>query len=171
MYKANVQLTDQDESAKTFAVEHQKDAWAIDQETFDWDLLEIKDGSFHILKDHVSYRVELLHHDPDTKTFSLKINEALYTVTLQDRFDLLIHKLGMKASSSKVSEIKAPMPGLILEIHAEAGQSVKKGETLLILEAMKMENILKSPIDGTVKSIKVASGDNVEKNQVLLNFA
>ena len=62
------------------------------------------------------------------------------------------------------------MPGLILEIKVQPGQEVKKGDPIMILEAMKMENILKSPGDGVVREIKVAVKQNVEKNQVLILF-
>ena len=74
------------------------------------------------------------------------------------------------ANEKKLNEIKAPMPGLILDIKVEVGQEVKKGDPILILEAMKMENILKSPGDGIVKAIKVKVKDNVEKGQLLLEF-
>ncbi|MCL4126550.1 UNVERIFIED_CONTAM: hypothetical protein GTU68_064554 [Idotea baltica] len=62
------------------------------------------------------------------------------------------------------------MPGLILEINIAVGQEVKENDSLLILEAMKMENILTSPRDGIIKSISVSKGDAVEKNQLLIEF-
>jgi biotin carboxyl carrier protein len=74
-------------------------------------------------------------------------------------------------NSKKVNEVKAPMPGLVLEIRVNVGDAVKKGDAILVLEAMKMENILKSPTDGTVSKINVKKGIAVEKNQVLINFA
>jgi biotin carboxyl carrier protein len=84
---------------------------------------------------------------------------------------LLLEKLGMNnAASGKVNNIKAPMPGLIIELKVKTGDTVKAGDQLLILEAMKMENILKSPGEGVVKSVKVKKGDTVEKNQVLIEF-
>ncbi|HEY4196679.1 MAG TPA: acetyl-CoA carboxylase biotin carboxyl carrier protein subunit, partial [Mucilaginibacter sp.] len=73
-------------------------------------------------------------------------------------------------NAAKVSEIKAPMPGLVLKLFVEEGSEVKKGENLFILEAMKMENIIKSPADVTVKTVKIKPGDKVEKGQVLLIF-
>jgi biotin carboxyl carrier protein len=73
-------------------------------------------------------------------------------------------------TSASVSEIKAPMPGLVLNIMVQEGDEVKKGDNLMILEAMKMENSIKSPIDGTVKNLKVATGDKLEKNQVMITF-
>ena len=70
-----------------------------------------------------------------------------------------------------VNDLKAPMPGLIVDIKVQVGNAVKKGDIVLILEAMKMENVLKSAGDGTVKAIKVTPKQNVEKNQVLIEFA
>ena len=73
-----------------------------------------------------------------------------------------------KASGGAGSvEINAPMPGKILDVKASAGQEVKKGEVILILEAMKMENEVVAPQDGTVASIEVGSGDMVESGQIL----
>ena len=63
------------------------------------------------------------------------------------------------------------MPGLVLKVLVNEGQEFKKGDNLLVLEAMKMENILKAPVDGTVKGIKIKAGDKVEKNEVLLLLA
>ncbi len=74
-------------------------------------------------------------------------------------------------NSSKVNEVKAPMPGLVLDIRVSEGDEVKKGDPILVLEAMKMENIIKSPTDGVIKKINVKKGLAVEKNQVLINFA
>ncbi|MDX2301948.1 MAG: acetyl-CoA carboxylase biotin carboxyl carrier protein subunit [Microscillaceae bacterium] len=170
MLKATVSQQNHTEAGITFELEYQKDGYWLNGEKFDWDLLRLKEGSFHILKDHQSYVVEVLQSDPTTKTFTLKINKSIYTVNLQDRFDLLINRLGMKSGTNKVSEIKAPMPGLILGISVSVGQQVQKGDTLLILEAMKMENALKSPIDGEIKNIKVKQGENVEKNHLLIEF-
>ena len=79
--------------------------------------------------------------------------------------------MGMSnATATKVNELKAPMPGLIVDIRVQPGQAVQKGDPLLVLEAMKMENILKAPTDGTVGSIKVTLRDNVQKGQVLVQF-
>ena len=62
------------------------------------------------------------------------------------------------------------MPGMVLNILVAEGQEVKKGEALIILEAMKMENILKSPTDGVIKKIAINKGVAVEKNQILIQF-
>ena len=69
-----------------------------------------------------------------------------------------------------VNSIKAPMPGLILDINVKEGQEVKENDNLIILEAMKMENSITSPRDGIIKSISVNKSDTVEKNQLLIEF-
>ena len=83
--------------------------------------------------------------------------------------DQLLKKLGMdKALTKKANELKAPMPGLVLRILTEEGRAIKQGDSLLVLEAMKMENVLKSMGDGIIKQLKVKAGDKVEKNQLLI---
>ena len=62
------------------------------------------------------------------------------------------------------------MPGLVVDILKKSGDEVSEGENLLILEAMKMENVIKSPINGVIKSIGVKAKDTVEKNQLLISF-
>lgn len=66
--------------------------------------------------------------------------------------------------------LKAPMPGLVVAIPVSEGQEVTKGQVLVILESMKMQNELKSPRDGTISHIKVKAGESVEQKQVLLNL-
>jgi biotin carboxyl carrier protein len=72
--------------------------------------------------------------------------------------------------TKQVNAIKAPMPGLILEINVVVGQTVQENDPLLILEAMKMENSFLSPRDGVIKSIAVTKGDAVDKGQLLIEF-
>jgi acetyl/propionyl-CoA carboxylase alpha subunit len=72
--------------------------------------------------------------------------------------------------SAAVKTLKAPMPGLVLEVMVGPGTEVKKGDPLLVLEAMKMENVLKAPTDAVIKDVIVEISAAVEKNQVLVNF-
>jgi biotin carboxyl carrier protein len=156
---------------KTWQVDIQKDAILLNGTPFNWDISPIGPNRYHIIKDGRSYTAELVEADYQSKTFTFKINGAKQTVQAKDRFDLLLDKLGMSnANAQKVNDVKAPMPGLILEIKVQPGQEVKKGDPIMILEAMKMENILKSPGDGVVREIKVAVKQNVEKNQILIQF-
>src|SRR5690349_19567580 len=135
------------------------------------DVSQIGDGYFHVLVANQSYRVEVVEADAHAKRVTLKVNGRHYPVVLKDRFDLLLERMGMNANSgSKVNHVRAPMPGLIIDLKVKTGDQVKAGDTLLILEAMKMENIIKAPGDATVKSVKVSMGEGVEKNQVLIEF-
>jgi len=135
------------------------------------DVKKLSDRSFHILRNNKGYSVEVVTIDKTEKQVTLKINGSLYTYTIKDEMDLLLKKMGLSnISKPKVSEIKAPMPGLVLEVVAKVGDLVKKGDALVILEAMKMENVIKSPIDGEIKAIKVKNGQPVEKNEILIQF-
>ena len=69
------------------------------------------------------------------------------------------------------AQIKAPMPGNILDVKVTAGQSVKKGDVLVILEAMKMENEIHAPCDGKVTGVNVGKGDTVETQALLCTIA
>lgn len=135
------------------------------------DVVPMGDGRYHILIDNISYHAEILHTDYHAKSFTIKVNGAVYEVQLADQYDQLVSRLGLAvASQHKVREIRAPMPGLVLDISVEVGQEVHKGAPLLILEAMKMENLIKSPGDGIVKAIRVTKGEAVEKNFLLIEM-
>lgn len=126
----------------------------------------------HIIYQNKSYNIELVERNEDGKAVVIKVNGTLYEVGIEDQYDELLKKLGMDSSSAnKVLEIKAPMPGLVLNVIVTEGQEVNKGDSLLVLEAMKMENIIKSPTGGIVKKILIRKGDKVEKNEILLQFA
>jgi biotin carboxyl carrier protein len=99
------------------------------------------------------------------------VNGQLITVKTLDRMQILLQSMGLDTTSSrKLNEIKAPMPGLVVRITVEEGTEVKKGDSLLVLEAMKMENVIKAPGDAVVGKIKVNAGQAVEKNQLLISF-
>lgn len=135
------------------------------------DIIEQLEGNFHILQNNRGYKAKVLEKNLPKKTYTISVNGNTYEVQIDNPLDLLIEKMGFELSSSgKVSAIEAPMPGLILEVAVSAGQEVSEGDTLLILEAMKMENVITSPVDGTIKSISVGQGDAVDKKQVLLTF-
>jgi biotin carboxyl carrier protein len=143
----------------------------IDGEITDINLVKLLDNKFHILQNHKSYNIEVIHADYNLKRFSIKVNNNIYDLNLQNELDLLLDKMGMSATAEeRMDNVKAPMPGLVLDILVETGQSVNKGDNLLILEAMKMENIIKASGNGIVKSIHIKKKDAVEKNQLLLEM-
>jgi biotin carboxyl carrier protein len=143
----------------------------LNEQPFQWDISPLGERTWHIIRNDRSFEAEVLSLDKTTKTVRLKIDGNVHEVQVKDRFDMLLEKMGMSnATASKVNDIKAPMPGLIVGISVEPGTSVSKGDTVLILEAMKMENVIKAPGDGVVQAIKVEKGDRVEKGQVLVVF-
>jgi len=161
------------ETENKYEVELEKDlnSGTINGADFNWDVLKVKENSFSIIKDNKSYNVEVLSVNAEEKSFFVKVNGLKYKLNVKDKYDELLHSLGMdNLSSQKVSDLKAPMPGLVLDVSVSEGEQVSKGDALLILEAMKMENVIKSPTDGTIKSIAVNKGEAVEKNQLILDF-
>ncbi|HYV90227.1 MAG TPA: biotin/lipoyl-containing protein [Chitinophagales bacterium] len=145
---------------------------SLDGKNIDWDQIEIGKNRFNILKDNRSHTCEVLSADVQKKSFEIKVNGKIFRAEVKDRFDDLLHELGMdKAATHKVNIIKAPMPGLVLKLIVREGDELKAGDSLLILEAMKMENVIKSPGAGRVKMMKVKERDAVEKNQVLIELA
>jgi biotin carboxyl carrier protein len=156
---------------KSFEITPTENGLTVDGSMLAWDLAKLSDGFFHIIFNHKSYAAEVVKADLATKSFLIKINGQVYPVDLKDRFDILLEKMGMKnGAAGKVNHIKAPMPGLIIDLRVKAGDTVMAGDALLILEAMKMENMIKAPAEGVVKAVKVKKGDSVEKNQVLIEF-
>ena len=158
-------------NGKNFEVTKNEESFLVNGEPFQWDIVKISESYFHILFKNKSYRVEVVKADRATKTFQFKINNKIHAVEVKDKFDLLLEKMGMtNGAAAKINNIKAPMPGLVIDLKVKAGDIVKAGDPLLILEAMKMENILKSPGDGAIKNVKTKKGDSVEKGQVLIEF-
>jgi biotin carboxyl carrier protein len=130
-------------------------------------------GNYHLHVIHKYNGFRILKEDENLKekSFKLRINGKRAHVTVKTSKDLILEKMGFNnLSGSKVLEVKAPMPGLVLKLIAQAGQEVKKGENLLVLEAMKMENMIKSPGDGFIDEILVKPSQPVEKNQLMIRF-
>ncbi len=156
---------------ETYSVEKADNMIEINGKSLDWDLQWISDRKIHLIRNHQSFEAELISFDTESKTIEIRLNNKTATLQLKDRFDLLLEKMGMNNTTTGIiKDIKAPMPGLILELKVKPGDEVKKGDVVLILEAMKMENIIKAPGDGLVKAVKVNLKQNVEKNQVLIQF-
>jgi acetyl/propionyl-CoA carboxylase alpha subunit len=148
------------------------DSILLNGQHFAWDISILGDGRYHVLHKGNSYNAELIVADYATKTFVLKINGQRVELQAKDRFDQLLDRMGLSNTiATKINELKAPMPGLIIDIRVQPGSTVQKGDPLLVLEAMKMENILKAPADGIVSSVKVELRTNVTKGQVLVQFS
>lgn len=138
----------------------------------DWDLEKSGHRKYSIIYKGKVFNAEVLLIDKDACQVSIKINGRVYNSTYADEYEQLLQKMGIgKSSNPSQPELKAPMPGMVIKVLATSGQQIKKGDPLLILEAMKMENIIKAASDCLVTAILIRAGDKVEKNQVIMNFA
>ena len=165
MYKVKVN------DAVDFTLDQVQGVFRKDSKDLAIDISEFRNGHYHVLYKNKSYTVEVVSKGDQHKTALIKVNGKVYETGIEDRFDLLIKEMGLEgAVLQQAADVKAPMPGLVLKINVVVGQEVKKGDSLLVLEAMKMENMLKSASEGIVKTIHVHTGDKVEKNQVLITF-
>ncbi|TDD97422.1 acetyl-CoA carboxylase biotin carboxyl carrier protein subunit [Flavobacterium cellulosilyticum] len=135
------------------------------------DAVPIEINQFHVLHQNLPYKAEIVVSDFNQKKYTIKVNSSIYHVVISDPLDQLIKEMGFETGLAKqINDIKAPMPGLILEINVIIGQTVKENDPLLILTAMKMENSYHSPRDGIIKSIAVNVGDSVIKGDLLIEF-
>ena len=155
----------------SYEVDKNGEGVLIDGNKVTADVKQLNTTTWHIINNLRSYNAEVISFNSLEKTAEIKVNNNVYSVTAKDQFDILLDKLGLSSlNAAKISEIKAPMPGMVLKVFVSEGMKINKGDNLFILEAMKMENIIKSPADVTVKTVKIKHGDKVEKGQILLLF-
>lgn len=122
---------------------------------------------FSLILNGVSYEAYVY---PEGDSWQVLLQGRLYTATVEDeREKRLRAAAGGKVADRGEFHLKAPMPGLVIAIPVKEGDSVKKGDVLVILESMKMQNELKSPCEGTVSRMRVNIGESVEQNQTLLS--
>ncbi len=156
-------------NGSSFSIDFNKEEITLNGVKVVSDWVTIAPNKYHVIFNHQSYTLELLGKDETGKNITLMVNGQKQVVAIEDQYDALLKQLGMdKMVANKVNEVKAPMPGLVLRILVEEGQSVKKGDGLLVLEAMKMENVIKATGDSIIKKIAVQTKVAVDKNQVML---
>ena len=136
------------------------------------DFVKRSAGSFNVLVGHRSVNAMIQEAGRVGKKLIIEIEGQSFQIEIKEELDLMLEKMGFGLASNKqIKEIKAPMPGLVLEIAVKEGQEVNEGEKLLILEAMKMENSIMIHANATIKRIAVTAGQAVEKGQVLIELA
>jgi len=135
------------------------------------DLVRLGPGRFSVLINGRSHSVLVLKEDRESKTVRLRIGARTCTVRIEEEQDRLLNTLGVNRAAQKAGDLKAPMPGLVLKILVKPGDQVKKNEPVLVLEAMKMENVIKATADAEVKAVLAEKGKAVEKGQPLIQFA
>lgn len=155
---------------QTFDIQIKENGFFLNNKPIDYSFVPSgKTGEFHLIVNQQS--VPCFVHPLADGGLEIYINGQKRTVYVKNEIDLLLEKLDMnnKKEIGK-SEIYAQMPGLVVSVAVTVGQTVKKGDRLVVLEAMKMENEIKSPIDGIIQKIMIQKGDAVAKNALLLSF-
>jgi biotin carboxyl carrier protein len=159
------------DGAAAYQLDNEGGSWTINQKPANLDVVTMPNGIMSVLCNGKSYSVIVEGTDRKNKEVLLRINGQSFRTEIKEPIDQLLSSMGMDLKARhKAEAVKAPMPGLVLRILVEPGQAVKKGEGLLVLEAMKMENILKAGEDCVVKAIKVAERTAVEKGAVLIEL-
>jgi len=122
---------------------------------------------FSLIVDGKSYESFVYQGEED---WEVLLRGRQYQIKIEDeREKRLKAAAGGGAQAGGEFHLKAPMPGLVVSINVAEGQEIKKGQVLVILESMKMQNELKSPRDGVIERIRVKAGETVEQKQTLLN--
>jgi biotin carboxyl carrier protein len=155
---------------QTFIIDvNREDQVAVDGQTTPVDFYEIdQTKAFSLLLDHDSYEVMVSEQEGE---YHVLLGGHLFHVRVEDeRARRLAQAARSFAPASGEIQIKAPMPGMVVAVPVKEGQIVKKGDVLVVLESMKMENELKAPCDGTVSGVRVQSRQSVEQNQLLVTI-
>ncbi len=164
MYKARIK-------DKNFEIDSQNGQLFLDNEAFPISLIPIGHGAFKVMIANEELIADIVRIDVEQKQVVLRIKNKRYTVNIQEPIDLMIEQLGVNIKKAKkVNNLKAPMPGLVTKLLVSEGDEVKQGEPLLILEAMKMENVFKAASDVKIKALRVTERQAVDKGEELIAF-
>src|SRR5215203_720497 len=135
------------------------------------DLIRTSPTAFNLLQNYRSVSAVLIEADASAKMQTIEIEGEIFAIQIVDELDMMVDKMGFGTAAGKqIKEIKAPMPGLVLEVTVSEGQQVHEGDKLLILVAMKMENSILINTEATIKRIAVHAGEAVDKGQVLVEL-
>ncbi|MBU8893284.1 MAG: acetyl-CoA carboxylase biotin carboxyl carrier protein subunit [Bacteroidales bacterium] len=131
------------------------------------EIIQDKQGFVYIVWKKKKYQVDVI--EKNQNQYEIMVNGVSYPISIESPFSYKRRKyLAENVEESKVEKIHAPMPGKIVEFLVEENQVVKEGETLLILEAMKMQNEIISNIHGKINKINFQAEDNVMKDDILI---
>jgi len=159
------------DNKNSFEVAQQDGQWLLNGSQVALDIQQLPSGIISVLHNNRSYTAIIEQIDVKNKEMIVRVNGQLYPISIKEPIDQLLSSMGLDMAATKKAEhVKAPMPGMILKVMVEVGQLINKGDGLLILEAMKMENIIKAGANATVKSIKAVERTAVEKGAILIEM-
>ena len=135
------------------------------------DIVQKSQNEFNLLHNQRSVNAIVLEESNTAKKLKVEVEGESFEVEIKEELDLVLEQMGFGVKADKhIKEIKAPMPGLVLEIAVAEGQEINEGDKILILVAMKMENIIKATKPATIKRVAVVAGQAVEKGQLLVEL-
>ena len=141
----------------------------VDDNVYHIDLMHNDEGTFSILESNRSHNITLVPSSKP-KLYTAYTLYNTYELEIIDAESRYIRNRGEGNLTQNDRKISAPMPGKIVKVLVEAGQPVEKGQTVVILSAMKMESEYKAATDGVIKAVNVRAGDTVETSQVLIEM-
>jgi pyruvate carboxylase subunit B len=154
---------------RSFDLSFEEDHVVIDGEATPYTVEMLRDGYLSLIVDGRSVPVAV---EPlGDGRMQVTIGGRRTVVQIRDERDLLVDEFGLGADEAGGGAVRAPMPGLVLEILVEEGETVEAEQGLLVLEAMKMENKLTAPSGGVVETIHAESGASVDKETLLIEIA
>mgnify|MGYP006278671679 CR=1 FL=1 len=153
---------------RSFDLSFEEDHVLVDGEAKPYAFEVLRDGYVSLIVDGVSMPVSV--EPVGDGTMRVTIAGQRTEVQVKDERDLLVDEFGLGADAAAGGEVRAPMPGLVIDILVDEGETVEADQGLLVLEAMKMENELKAPSGGVVGTIHVASDDAVDKDDLLVEI-
>lgn len=158
-------------SEQKFSVKADGFEFFFSQEEIDQaDIISAQPGYFHVIRNSASVMVKILDAG-DQKEFKAEVDGQSFHIQIEDELDQVLDTLGFnKVAVKQIKEIRAPMPGMVLDVAVVAGQEVVAGDRILILEAMKMENSILMHAPGVIKQVLVKKGQPVDKGQVLVEL-
>ena len=154
-----------------YGIRNEEGQWYLNGAPVELDVQQQPNGLISVLYNGKSYSAIVEKVDRKAKELTVRINGRTHRIEIKEAIDQLLNSMGLDMKAmQKVEPVKAPMPGMILRVLVEPGQVINKGDGLLVLEAMKMENVLKASGTATVKSIKAVEKTAVEKGAVLIEL-
>ncbi|MBL8055749.1 MAG: biotin/lipoyl-binding protein [Anaerolineales bacterium] len=161
-------------AGQTFTIEINDDRRVlVDGVEYEVDLARVGDQPVYTLLINGQSHEAFVYAGEEADVWQVLLRGALYSALVEDEREKRLRAASGAGTSAVSGEfnLKAPMPGLIVAVPVVEGQAVEKGDNLIILESMKMQNELKAPRAGTVTRVKVKAGDSVEHHQVLVTVA
>ena len=136
-----------------------------------WDWKQLAPGVFDVRMGNRNVRIERMDGPDPAGNITVRVNGVVQTLQVLNQQQLLLESMGMTAGAeTQEKHVESPMPGKILQVMVSPGAEVGEGDSLLVLEAMKIENVIRAPRAGIIEEVQARVGEAVEKAAVLVTY-